>query len=150
MSQFFNSVKIRFGVGSAFSHLSSVLAGRTSIIVSSPGTTKRGLIDNIRRHLSHEGNGSDGVAAVFDDVPPNPTVENMTEAALQVRNRKADVIIAVGGGSVMDLAKGLATLRSQGVDNTFLSEHLREKRVRGYSGLLLNALLSVAFSARGP
>jgi 4-hydroxybutyrate dehydrogenase len=48
--------------------------------------------------------------AVFDETPGNPT-EAAVEAALAAyRTHEADGIVAVGGGSSLDLAKGLAIL----------------------------------------
>jgi alcohol dehydrogenase class IV len=49
-------------------------------------------------------------APLFDDVPTNPT-EEAVEAALQVyREHGCDGIVAIGGGSPIDLAKGVALL----------------------------------------
>ncbi len=48
--------------------------------------------------------------AVFDETPGNPTEAAVDKAAALYRDHKADGIIAVGGGSSIDLAKGVAIL----------------------------------------
>lgn len=45
------------------------------------------------------------IAAVFSDVTPNPTLEEVRAAVRVIRAEKADFVIALGGGSSMDLAK---------------------------------------------
>lgn len=45
---------------------------------------------------------------VFSDVKPNPTVKNVKDGLEVCRNFGADVIVAVGGGSSIDTAKGIS------------------------------------------
>ena len=47
---------------------------------------------------------------VFADIKPNPTVKNVQDGVAACTKAKADVIVAVGGGSVMDTAKGVAII----------------------------------------
>lgn len=49
-------------------------------------------------------------AAVFDATPANPTEEAVMEAVEAYRAGGCDGIVALGGGSPMDLAKGLALM----------------------------------------
>ena len=44
---------------------------------------------------------------IFDDVKPNPTVTNVKQGIEACRQAGADFIIAIGGGSAMDTAKGI-------------------------------------------
>lgn len=60
------------------------------------------LLDHLRRH------GMD--TAVADSVTSEPTVEMVDDLADLLKRRNADVIIAVGGGSVMDTAKAAAVM----------------------------------------
>ena len=46
----------------------------------------------------------------FADIKPNPTVKNVQDGVAACTKAKADVIVAVGGGSVMDTAKGVAII----------------------------------------
>ena len=45
---------------------------------------------------------------VFSDVKPNPTVTNVKDGLRVCREFGADVIVAVGGGSSIDTAKGIS------------------------------------------
>jgi len=44
---------------------------------------------------------------VFDDVKPNPTVTNVRDGIEACKRAGADFIVAIGGGSSMDTAKGI-------------------------------------------
>ena len=44
---------------------------------------------------------------IFDDVKPNPTVTNVKNGIEACRKAGADFIVAIGGGSSMDTAKGI-------------------------------------------
>ena len=48
--------------------------------------------------------------AIYSDIKPNPTVENVQNGLVALQKSKADVIVAVGGGSVIDTAKGIAII----------------------------------------
>ena len=45
---------------------------------------------------------------MYDEIKPNPTIENVTDGVAACKKSKADVIVAVGGGSSMDTAKGIS------------------------------------------
>ncbi|WP_250499708.1 iron-containing alcohol dehydrogenase [Caballeronia sp. GAWG1-5s-s] len=49
-----------------------------------------------------------GALPVFDDTPSNPTEAMVMQAAAQYKREGCDGVIAVGGGSSIDLAKGVA------------------------------------------
>ena len=44
---------------------------------------------------------------VYSDVKPNPTIKNVLDGVAVCKEIKADVIVAVGGGSAIDTAKGI-------------------------------------------
>ena len=69
------------------------------------GSIKRnGIYDQVIEILHNTGK------QVFEDpgVMPNPTVEKLYEGARIARENDVDLILAVGGGSVVDYAKGVA------------------------------------------
>ncbi len=75
------------------------------LIVTDRGIRGAGLLDQLRRAASVLDR-----APVFDDTPTNPT-EEATEAAVALyRESGCDGIVALGGGSPIDLAKGVALL----------------------------------------
>ncbi len=50
--------------------------------------------------------------AVFDDVKANPTIDNVKNGLTAFKKLGADVIIAIGGGSVIDTAKAIAIIET--------------------------------------
>jgi alcohol dehydrogenase class IV len=51
-----------------------------------------------------------GIAVTLFAVPSEPTINLVTEGAAQARLQKCDLVIGIGGGSVMDAAKAIAAL----------------------------------------
>ena len=45
---------------------------------------------------------------LYSEIKPNPTIENVTQGVEACKKSKADVIVAVGGGSSIDTAKGIS------------------------------------------
>jgi alcohol dehydrogenase class IV len=73
------------------------------LIVTDEGVVAAGLAARVKAYLP-------SAIPVFHDTPPNPT-EDAVEAALAVyRDAGCDGLVAVGGGSSIDLAKGVALM----------------------------------------
>jgi len=72
-------------------------------LVSDAGVVAAGLVRTILSQLSKPAN-----ASVFDATPPNPNEQAVRMACRQFKEGSHDGIIAVGGGSSIDLAKGVA------------------------------------------
>ena len=47
---------------------------------------------------------------LYHDVKPNPPIENVLDGVKMCRDEKCDVIVAVGGGSSIDTAKGISII----------------------------------------
>lgn len=80
------------------------LGGRRGLLVTSPSFVARG----VAREFVDASEGR--IAAVFSDIHPNPDVADVDAAADLAREMKADFIVALGGGSVLDAAKVIAVL----------------------------------------
>lgn len=79
--------------------------GPKVLLVYGGGSIKRiGLYDQVIEILNESGK------TVVEDagVMPNPTVEKLYEGAALARDNEVDLILAVGGGSVIDYAKAVA------------------------------------------
>ena len=48
--------------------------------------------------------------ALYTDIKPNPTIENVQNGVQAFKDAKADCIVAVGGGSIMDTAKAVGII----------------------------------------
>lgn len=71
------------------------------LIVTDEGIVAAGLMDNFLNELKSEGIQF----AIYDQTVPNPTIENVTEAAQLYHENYCQGIIAFGGGSPIDCAK---------------------------------------------
>lgn len=72
------------------------------LIVTDAGVVKCGLTDELKELLLINGIEY----TVYDKTMPNPTVAAVEEARIAYIDGKCQAIIAIGGGSAMDLAKG--------------------------------------------
>ncbi|MGD6941037.1 bifunctional acetaldehyde-CoA/alcohol dehydrogenase [Cytobacillus gottheilii] len=76
-----------------------------AFIVTDPGMVKLGYVDKVLYYLRKR---PDYVhCEIFSDVEPDPSIETVIKGAEQMAQFNPDVIIALGGGSAMDAAKGM-------------------------------------------
>ena len=97
------STDIRFGKD-RLAELPSVLSqfGKNVLLVYGGGSIKRsGLYEKIKTLLKENG------LKMFElgGVDPNPKIESVREGVMLCKYHKIDVILAVGGGSVIDCSK---------------------------------------------
>ena len=57
-------------------------------------------------------------AQVFSDVEPDPTIDVVMEGVARLRELRADVVLAVGGGSPIDAAKAMIACRAMSLAAT--------------------------------
>ncbi|PDY33138.1 bifunctional acetaldehyde-CoA/alcohol dehydrogenase [Bacillus wiedmannii] len=76
-----------------------------AFIVTDPGMVDLGYVDTVTHYLQQHLN--DVKVGVFSEVEPDPSDETVFKGAEMMRSFKPDVIIALGGGSAMDAAKGM-------------------------------------------
>lgn len=128
---FCNPTRIYFGKNS-LSGLDKELPlyGKTVMLIYGKGSVKKsGLYDKVTALLKAHGK------TVVEDggVMPNPTLDKLCEGMRIAREAKADLILAVGGGSVCDYAKAVSVsaycdedpwekyyIRSEPVDNKII------------------------------
>ena len=80
------------------------LGGKRPIIVTDQGVAKAGLLDLIQGAVA----GSDlAIGAVYDQVPPDSPISAVIEIVEMYKQNDCDSILAVGGGSAIDTAKGV-------------------------------------------
>jgi len=76
---------------------------RSVLIVTDEGITSIGLMDRLLQDLEKENLDT----AIYDKTVPNPTIENIEEALQLYYANHCEGIIAFGGGSPLDCAKGV-------------------------------------------
>lgn len=103
---YYNPTKIIFG-RSALSHLREELANygsRVLLVYGQNAIKKLGIYDEILTILSDSGK----TVVELSGIKPNPTYKQLLAGARLVRENQIDLILAVGGGSVLDCAKGIS------------------------------------------
>jgi alcohol dehydrogenase len=80
------------------------------MIITDKGIVKSGLLRRLEDILSSEGFDY----MVFDDIEANPKDYNVEECGKVARDNDIDTLVAFGGGSPMDAAKGAAVISRQG------------------------------------
>ncbi|SEM96414.1 acetaldehyde dehydrogenase /alcohol dehydrogenase AdhE [Mesobacillus persicus] len=76
-----------------------------ALIVTDPGMVKLGYVDKVLYYLRKR---PDYVhCEIFSEVEPDPSIETVMKGAELMANFQPDAIIALGGGSAMDAAKGM-------------------------------------------
>ena len=100
MDQFYCKTRIISGTGAA-KELENMHIKRL-LVVADPYFVQNGEAARIAAFAKAE------VVEMFDDVKPDPSVEMAAMGAAAVRKFEPDGILALGGGSAMDLAKAMA------------------------------------------
>lgn len=77
---------------------------RRPLIVTDQGVRAAGLLDRVLGTLASP------PAAIFDQTPANPTEEAVVAATAMFKDNDCDGIVALGGGSPIDLGKATALL----------------------------------------
>lgn len=99
-------VKLEFGNGKRkeLKRFIDEIGGKNGVLVCSKSFSKNGVADEFV-------NMSGGkIKAVFSDIRPNPTTDNVNACVKLMRETKADFAVALGGGSPMDCCKAACAI----------------------------------------
>ncbi len=125
---FQSPTQLKFGVGKVANlgeelQIEDDLCDLTRVvIITDEALAGLGVVDRVRRGF----HGFDyEIAGVFDKVPPDSDVHAVEAAARMINDLGAQLIIAVGGGSVMDTAKAASIIATHG------------GRIQDYEGLFM-------------
>jgi alcohol dehydrogenase len=108
-------VKIMAG-HDALERIPGALAGlnaKKPMIITDKGVSGAGLIDIVTDAIK----GGVAIGAMADDVPPDSDLRVVNRLAKIYTEQGCDSLIAVGGGSVMDTAKGVNIVVSERTDD---------------------------------
>jgi alcohol dehydrogenase len=106
------TTRVVFGAGALarLGELARELGGRRALLVTDPGVAQAGHPRRAADSLRDAGMD----VAVFMDVEANPTERDVDAALAVAQSHRADLLVAVGGGSAMDVAKGVNFLLTNG------------------------------------
>ncbi len=99
---YLTTVRFGFGEAEALGEEFTALGVRRPMVVTDPGVITAGLLQRFADSL--------GGAVVFDATPSNPTERATLQALARYRASDCDGLVALGGGSPIDLAKAVALL----------------------------------------
>ena len=103
---FYNPTAIYFGRGQV-KVLGDELARRAKnvLIVTGSGSVKKyGIFEDVLREIKKSGASYEEISGIC----PNPRISSVREGIEIARKSRADLVLAVGGGSVIDAAKTMA------------------------------------------
>lgn len=86
----------------ALSHLAE-LKGKSAFIVTDRNIVRLGLVDKVKEQLAQ----AEIQATVFDEIEPDPSLQTIQNGVTLMNQHRPDLVIGVGGGSVMDAAKAM-------------------------------------------
>ena len=95
-------VQLGFGILETLQSELTLAGIKKTILVTDKGVRQLGMIDTVLQHLDNKD------IAIFDETPGNPTEFAVRAAVALFKKVGADGIIALGGGSPIDLAKAVA------------------------------------------
>lgn len=104
---FQNATKVYFGKGCVQEYLTCLVKpyGDTVLLAYGGGSVKRnGVYDEVTCILRDAGK----TVVEFSGIMANPTYEKVLEGAALARDNHADLILGIGGGSVMDCCKAVS------------------------------------------
>ncbi len=105
--QSFRSPRELFHGFGALEALTGIAAKRACIVSDRGSMGKHGFLEHAEACLRQGGAACD----VIDDVDREPTLESVLSKTDRIRSFEPDLIVALGGGSVMDVAKMLRIVR---------------------------------------
>ena len=123
-----NPTKLYFGEQSLEGlHKELPKYGDRVVLIYGGGSIKRnGIYDAVRAILDQEGKQVAEIAGVM----PNPTLAKLYEGIGVARAHRADLLLAVGGGSVCDYAKAVVCLGPLSTEDPWEKYYLRFEESR--------------------
>ncbi len=105
---FYLPTRVLLGAGMLNKLHSQQLPGKKAMIVISAGksTRENGYLDRVEEQMRK----ANIETVVFDKVQPNPLKSTVMEGASFFKENRCDIIIALGGGSVIDASKAIAMM----------------------------------------
>lgn len=138
---FENSTKAYFGKGCVKEYLSCLTKhyGPNVMFAYGGGSIKRnGIYDEVMECLGRAGKN----VTEFSGIMPNPTYAKVLEGAKLARENKIDLILGVGGGSVMDCCKAVSMAAAY--DGNLWTDFFERPGIMDFEPLPLGVVVTVA------
>jgi len=114
--EYHNPVKINAGHSAleTIPHELKVMNVSRPLVITDKGIVKAGLLDIFLNSFKSSGIT---IGAIFDNTPPDSSVKTVNEIAKMYKELECDSLIAIGGGSSIDTAKGVNIIISENDTN---------------------------------
>ena len=99
--RYLTTTSFGFGASALLGEVLTELGIVRPLVVTDPGVRATGIADRVV---------ADAEVTWFDRTPPNPTEAAVLDATEMFRTAGCDGVVAIGGGSSIDLAKGIALM----------------------------------------
>lgn len=137
-SEFHLRTSISSGAGtrSLLPQMIQGLGGKRAILFTDKGLTKAGVASQII-DLFKSTQVSVELVGIFDEIEQDAKAKNVTKAVRFFKDKRADALIALGGGSVLDAVKGIKWMLNKGYNDmeevlhTSIREFLPEAQPTG-------------------
>ena len=112
--QFFTPTRVLFGVGTLGQLHEQTMPGKKALLIISNGKSaiENGYLSRTEAELQKAG----VEWVIFNQVEANPLKSTVMAGANVARENECDFIVALGGGSVMDASKAIATMATNSGD----------------------------------
>ena len=112
--QFFTPTRVLFGVGTLGQLHQQTMPGKKALLIISNGKSaiENGYLSRTEAELQKAG----VEWVIFNQVEANPLKSTVMAGANVARENECDFIVALGGGSVMDASKAIATMATNSGD----------------------------------
>lgn len=99
-------VQITFGTGASrdVREIITKHEWQQGILIATPHAVQNGVVATLLAQCQGR------ITTVFSDITPNPDVADVDACAAMIRRQRSEFVVAVGGGSALDLAKAAATI----------------------------------------
>jgi len=115
---YYMPTKIISGVGS-LNDIDKYIDGRRTLLVTSKGFIKRGLIDRVKSL-------TDNIVEVISEVQSHPEFKDLKITYNKIKDIDFELILAIGGGSVLDASK-LFSVRNSTKEYQFVEDIIKGK-----------------------
>ncbi len=134
-------VRLVFGIGKRhdLNRYIDEIGGKCGVLVCGKSFAKNGIADEFVK----QSNGR--IRAVFSDIRPNPTTDNVDNCVRLIREIKADFAVALGGGSPMDCCKAACAIA--GGNDVIRSYHSEGKPVSAEEAIPMIAFSTTSGTA---
>lgn len=108
---YFGPTKVIFGNGSSSQEIESEMSAlgcSRAVIVTDQGIIDAGILEKITPPLGRK------CVGIYSDIPQDTGIDVVDKAAAFAEEKGADIVVSVGGGSVIDTAKCMCILLKEG------------------------------------